>query len=436
MIPHRCFRHGLNIAFVLFLIMYVLAVPLVCAQDSEKQPELPLQGGYATTPNESVDLIAAFDGSLNYSDLSGQDGLVGGNLNALVAPAYKISDNAFFIFLYDGKYHRKREVYSDDIGSKERSEYARHAFTPMLRFTLGRRNRIALTPSLISTFTFNKDTEDGKWKDGLYNYSDLGIGLDFEMRGIGVGILKAGMQYYSRQYTNFQSNKYYLPISEPGLVFERDDKDYNGIILTAGYGSPKSSKGLSWEVKYSLLNKMLTDNAVVDKNGFLKSSDQVDIMHNIYADIGFMMMPDLTLGLSFDMTMKDSNQSYVDGNSASDITMTIIADFYDYTQYRLQPYLTYKLPMLPPLSLTAAYAFQQREYSDRSAKTVFGTYKGSKQWETEQSLNVDATYALTKKVSLLARLEHISANSNNQDESVYQYDYIINNIAVGASYRY
>jgi len=67
------------------------------------------------------------------------------------------------------------------------------------------------------------------------NYKDVGIGLDFRMAGAGFyggdGTLSFGTQYYKREYPNYVS----LLDLATGIGVEKDEKDYHGILVRAGY---------------------------------------------------------------------------------------------------------------------------------------------------------------------------------------------------------
>jgi len=128
----------------------------------------------------SADLSAFY----TRSDVSGSGDTDGGSISALLAPVYKFNDRTFFILMYDGLYYEKREFYSDEIGSKERTEFTSHSITPMVRFDFGERARYSLTPSVFHSATYNKDVETDDWDAGLYNYRDYGGGLDFDMRQV------------------------------------------------------------------------------------------------------------------------------------------------------------------------------------------------------------------------------------------------------------
>ena len=339
------------------------------------------------------------------------------------------------IFLYNGDYYKKREFYSDEIGPRERSEFQSHTFTPMYRVDFGPLSRYTITPSFFYTRTYNKDIDSPDWDTGLYNYQDAGGGLDFRMRGMGFygqeGTLKLGTQYYKRRYPNYES----LLDLATGLSVEKDEKDYHGVILKAGYnwGDPSL---LFWSVDYSLLFKALVDKKVVDENGILTDEKRDDFQNNLYVNVRYPLTPALSLGLGINLGLNESNQNYYDGlNTLTLADDVFIPDFYDYFSYRLEPRISYDLGFLP-LNVTLSYAYAKTDYNDRRAQFGNGTYKDEQQWEIYQESTLEIGYQLTKQWTVRGYWENIAARSNNDDESVYRYDYKVNNFAIGASFRF
>ncbi|MDY6850695.1 MAG: hypothetical protein SV487_01275 [Thermodesulfobacteriota bacterium] len=384
---------------------------------------------------ENLSLIADLNLSYAVSNLDAGDAIEGFSFNGLLAPIYEISDSRYFIFMYEGVYYKKRDFYSDEYGAKQRVEYQSHTITPMFRFDFGEADRYSLIPLAFYTATLNKDTEDTDWNDGLYNYTDVGAGMDFEMRDLGVGeatgVLKMGIQYYTRNYSNYVS----LLDLAIGLDVERDEKDYNGIIFNAGFDWLKV-EGFAWTLNYYFLYKMLDDKKVVNQQGVLTDDEQRDYRHILRFKMWYIWTSGLTIGLETSLAMTQSNQNYYDGMGTLLLNDDFfMSDFYDYTSYRLKPNISYSFAMIP-LTLSFSYAFQELTYDGRMAKTANRTYKDDKQWETEQEIILAARYELTERWSLLAQWQQIIADSNNEDETVYVYDYLVNNYSIGVSYLF
>ena len=393
-------------------------------------------------------LIADLSAFYTKSDVSGSGDTDGGSFSALLAPVYKYNDRTFLILMYDGLYYEKREFYSDEIGSRERTEFMSHSFTPMLRFDFGERARYSLTPSVFHTATYNKDVATDDWNDGLYNYRDYGAGLDFDMREVfgNNGSLRLGVQFYERQYPNYTSLLSNVA-SQPGfrdlrtgLDDEKDEQDYNGIITTVEYTWSRPF-GLSWEVGYSWLNKDFDDNKVVGPDGVLTDSQREDDIYGLDVNFWYTMDVDggLKLGVDLNSTTYDSNENFWDGRRTDSTGIldpdNYTAEYYDYDSYRIRPNLSYTFALFP-LTPSFSYSYEKREYDERFAEYRDGSYKTKRQEDETHIITVGLRYDFTDNWAGLAQWKYIDQNSNNEDERTYTYDYSMNQFAIGVSYKY
>lgn len=434
------------IVFLCFMAQPVLAAEEATPKEVLTEELPPGEVGEGETAWDRWMFIADFQAFFTTSDVSGSGSTEGANLSGLFAPVYQFNDRTFFILMYDGQYYEKREFYSDegDIGSRERVEFQSHSFTPMVRFDFGDRTQYSLTPSVFYTFTKNKDASGAGWSDGLYNYEDLGAGLDFDMRGVydDPGTLSVGAQYYHREYDNYAS---LLSLTGLDLVDDPDaekaEKDYDGIIGKVGYTWIKPV-GFSWEVEYSLLHKMLDDKKVVNSEGSTQNGEeQEDDLHSL--DLNFDYMMDvgggLNLGLDLNGSMYDSNQNYWDedrpGTGAGVDARKFTSDYYDYDSYRIRPSISYTFPLFP-LTTTVSFAYQETEYDERKAETSTGDYKAEAHEETREETTLRLKYELTENWSLIGQFEYIEQRSNNEDERTYRYNYSANNVSLGVAFKY
>ena len=324
------------------------------------------------------------------------------------------------------------------MGPLERAEYQGHTFTGMMRINLGERSRYSITPSAFYTQTLNKDIDSDSWDGGLYNYTDRGVGLDFVMLGLGfaggAGTGSATVQYYHREYPNYTS----LLDLATGLGVEEDEKDYTGVLVRAGYSWFKEL-GLSWTANYSMLYKLLDDKKVVDGNGFLTDDTQRDQLHTLDLSGWYLFDMGLKLGLGLNLGLNNSNQNYYDGMGTIPLDDDVsIPSFYDYVSYGVRPNISYTFGAFGLFPFTATYAFTFREtyYSDRLAKFSDSTYKPDKQEDDQQEHFFELRYDVNRRLSLIGRFQHLTNRSNNDDESVYRYDYKVYNYFAGVHLRY
>jgi hypothetical protein len=132
----------------------------------------------------------------------------------------------------------------------------------------------------------------------------------------------------------------------------------------------------------------------------------------------------------------DSNQNYYDLAGAVPNPNTVfIFDFYDYYAYTIRPYISYTFDLLP-LTPAFSYAYRRIDYTDRLARDVSGLYKSDKQWEELHETVLSLRFDLTDQLSLIGWWQHQKARSNNEYQDVYRYDYVVDNISLGVSYRY
>jgi hypothetical protein len=387
--------------------------------------------------SEHLILVAQLDGNFSLTDQAGGDRVSGGGLNAVISPAYRFSDTNLFVLMYTGTYYKKLDFYSDLVGPRERTEFQSHTITPTLKLDFGKDRRYSVIPSFFFTRTYNKDVEGGGWGDGLYNYKDIGGGLDFKIRGLGYkgeeGELRFGGQYYERTYPNYAS----LLDLATGNAIERDERDYDGLLARGGYRWGDAI-GLAWSADYFFLRKELEGKKVVDSNGFLTGEGQDDYQHNF--DLRFSYVPDTQPGLRFGLDLNGSlyrsNQNYYDGRGTLTLADDVpIPDYYDYDSYTIRPSVSYLLPMIP-LTPTLSYAYQKTDYTNRPAQNSNGTYKHETQEETQNSISFDLRYGFTERVSIYGRFQYLNVSSNNDDESVYSYNHELYSYYAGLSLRY
>ena len=389
-------------------------------------------------------LIADINAAYAYSALKHSDSLSGGMIDALLAATWKLKEDRFIILKYDGGYEKKLDFYSDDDGLVPRTEFQEHTLTPMLRIGISRAAGISLIPSLFYTATLNKDTQSTAWDDGLYNYYDVGGGIDCEIRKMdfsgGSGILTFGIQYYKRHYPNFVSlldiavdNQYLGLVS--ALDTEKDEKDYGGILARIEY-LWVSPRALSWSTEYSVLYKHLDDKKVVDMNGSLTDTNQVDYLHTLTGKITYDSARHAHAGLTLVAELNDSNQNFFDGRNNFDYAYHISTrDYYDYYGYGIQPEITYTLSPIP-ITLKANYTFHKTRYFHRKARTAEGDYLSQKQKDTLHSFCIGMGYSLSDQWGIHADWTNTRSDSNNADERYYLYHYTLDIFSFGISFQY
>ena len=414
------------------------------AEDVESKESLPVEPRvYADDGDEVLDRIIYVAGLNAAYTLSHQEGtgdsFSGGDIEGLLSPRYNFSDNMSFTLMYNGNYNKRLDFYSDNVGPRGRNEFQRHNISPMLRIKFGENSRYFVVPSFFHTRTYNKDVEGGGWSDGLYNYRDYGGGLDFGVEDLGFGKaedgnLRVGLQYYEREYPNYDS----LLDLATGNAVEEDERDYQGILGKVGYVW-RQEAGLSWGADYYLLYKMLDDKKVVDvPSGVLSSDDQRDYLHSLSGRMWYDI-PDfgsrLRVGMDLNGSLYDSNQNYYDGMGTTDLADNVpIEDFYDYYSYSVRPNILYTFGTLP-ITTGLSYSYQRLDYRDRRAQYSNGTYKNDKQYENQHVWGLNLRYNLSDDLGFYGQYQYVDVSSNNDNETVYEYDHIVHTFYLGVSLR-
>ncbi len=410
------------------------------AISASKQQDLPAStySDIWKSIDERTSMVSSISAYYSYSDQVGGADLDGGGFNAILAPTYTLNEEAVFICLYNGSYYKKLDFYSDEVGTRVKTQSTPHTITPMFRFDLDDQDRYSFTPSIFHTQSYNIDVEGGDWGDGLYNYEDLGIGFNFRAKNFGSGnargALNLGMQYYQRDYPNFFQ---LLPYANDGEKI--DERDYQGVLLRAGYNFDRAS-GLSWGAGYFYLAKNLDSNKLVEPNGAPDPyEEQRDTLEGVDLRLSYvpLSMNQLRLGLDLSGSFNRSNQSHFDLadplNPGSE--NTYIEKFYDYNAYRVASHITFSWSTLP-VTARVSYAYKDTEYTGRLAQNAEGQYKDKKQAEESSEVDAEVRYNFMKQWNAYLRYQYLRVNSNNDNEEVYLYNHQVNTYSAGVSFSY
>jgi hypothetical protein len=454
---HRVLRVSslLVVALAVVLLCFVVPSEVFAAEEMDEKAtgekfrkekvteELP-PGETAAEEAESPWLfIVDFDAFYTVSQLNdpGKNSTSGGSGNLLFSPVYQFNDQTFLILMYDGSYRRQLEFYSDSIGGREREEFMSHTVQPMVRFDYGDRNQYSLTPSVFATHTYNKDTDTDGWDDGLYNYRDYGVGLDFDWRGLwgdpGTGSVTG--QVYQREFPNYASLLSLTGLdTAAGNKTEKNEKDYTGVLGKVGY-TWIQPYGFNYDASYSLLFKMLDDKKIVQSDGTLSGDEPDEYLHSVDFDVWYMLdyAGGVKVGVDFRGMRNDSEQNYYDGMETASLADDVYTDdYYDYNLFRFRPNISYTFATIP-LTSSVYYSYQHLEYDERNAKEAGGAaYKDSRHYEDQKEFGAELRYELTENWAGIGRFQTVTQRSNNDDERTYRYNYTVNYYSIGVAYRY
>lgn len=400
--------------------------PAITSQEKteENQPE-------AQEEKSMVDWLLRFSGFLTHSQLMGSSQILGGNGSAVVAPVIHLDDKKTLIPVYNASYRKSKQIFAQDEGPKLFSEDLINSFTPTLRYAYS--EKIAISPMLFYTDMRTKETSADTWHNGLYNYKELGAGINVEYllstSRSERELLTFATQLFYREYPNFKS-----PASIAGISFEEDEKDFDGFLLSASYAKQKA-QGLSHSTTLTFLNKDFRDKLIETPTGERTNENQHDFNLTLSEELVFRKDQALAFRLTGSLSYTDSNQNLAEGSFPN---ITFQDDYYSALLVTLKPGISYAQTLENGRSITysADYTLSRLGYDNRRAKNSTGTLKAEKERDWTQTLVLNAIYTLNKNWNLGAIAEYTKASSNMEDERVYLYDYEILNLSVGASYKF
>ncbi|HXV18690.1 MAG TPA: hypothetical protein VD883_01270, partial [Candidatus Omnitrophota bacterium] len=162
-----------------------------------------------------------------YSQIESKDGLGSIVSDWLVSPTIKLADNQRWINVYSGSYNRTSQVVAQDEGNREADETQNHAITTALKHNVT--DTWSLRPHFYADWVFVKETNDESFGDGLYDYHEVGGGVESAWITFSSkdreDQARAGFQAFKREYPNYRSLIY---LFDPNSAAEENEKDLWG----------------------------------------------------------------------------------------------------------------------------------------------------------------------------------------------------------------
>ncbi len=393
------------------------------------------------------------------------DALEGGRLSGVFAPALRLTEDSTLILLYNGRYNRELQIFTEDEGPRQRSVEQRHEIIALLAtdyvnpFGSEFINRVTVSPSFFQTYVFTRQTANEDWGNGnplggiqkfkgLYDYWDRGVGLDVKIvheRGEGRNdVLSAAFQYYRRHYRNFIS---LARLQDPSSTEPKFEKDYYGILGQASY-EHQYQKGLAYKFSYTYLRKRfaedLADNDPLEDTTTI-GERRKDETHTLSSRIAYPLPMNLVGSLSGTLVFNFSNSGFNDTLSPLSSVGVFTDDYYDYWSGSLAPELSHTRKVnlwwmgakrSGDLTLSAAYSVERRSYRGRPAKDKDGTLKFSNEVDYTHTISPQAVLKFHDNWALLLQARRVIARSNVLDERTFRYNYDLNTFSVGLFYRF
>lgn len=413
-------------AFYLFTLS---SCPLQAQEQSQETPE--------ETNTKKIVPLGNITVMGSYSKVMGGDDLSGLYAACTYAPAVKLSETNYLIPLYNGLYTKQRQIINEEEGGRLYSTVMSHNFSLMHKHLYSE----TLTQRIngFVSLNYNKETSDESFGDGLYDYRDYGVSVDFQRHLIktetDTGTLLFAGKYYFRKYPNFQT---LISLAQPTAP-EEDEKDQNVWGLTTRYTYKLIDK-LILALSYDYLFKRFTDKHTIDSNGILEDEKRKDHVHFYKMQGSYTLNKNCSLGLDGEIELNNSNQSHYDSlNTPLALGDDIfVPHYFNYNRYAIKPSLTFLFPLAEKKNviLKVAYIYTVRDYPNRNIRNAQGTYTGELQEDYIHSGLLNISFPLSEKFSLLFNADYSHTTSNMEYERFYRYDYDLLHILGGLSYKF
>lgn len=372
------------------------------------------------------------------SKISGKDGLGSTVNNWLVSPVLKFSDDVYWINIYNGSYERSAQVVAQEEGGREAQTTQNHSVSTALKYRVN--PQWSLRPIFFADWVFVKETKDESFGEGLYDYEDMGGGIESSwipfVSKEKKDEVRLGFQFFKREYPNYESLLYlFNPSGSP----EVHEKDFDGYKTNLSFDS-RAKTAWSWGLEGISLYKDYTDKKTIDQNGALSPTDnREDFAQYLNGYISHPFTPELGWRLDGQVIANFSNLDFYDTHQTLDVSDDdFIKDYFDYYSFTAKPSITYTKNLAEDknLILSFTYAFNLLYYPSREAQNTTGEYQGKNQEDTNHTFSFRSSYPLTKYVSWVAVLSYTAARSNQDFQEFYLYSYDRWSAVTGVSFKY
>lgn len=375
---------------------------------------------------------------IGYSEISGRDGTFSSIDSWLVSPTLKIDDQSYWINLYNGTFNRSAQVVSTEEGGRQSETTQSHSLSTSYKREV--REGWSLRPLVFADWVFVNETEDEDFGDGLYDYQQVGAGIESVWDTLKTedrqNEVKFGFRYLNRQYPNYHS---LLALFNPNGAVEDDEKDLNGYKFNLGHKS-RSKTGWSSGIEGILFFKDYTDKKTINFNGSLTGEGREDWVEQINGFVSHPINENWTFALDGQAAFNQSNLDFYDThNTILPADDNFLKNYFDYFSFLVKPSFTYTHPWGNDgrnLTWTTDYSFYALHYEGRKAQNTAGTYGTEDEQDYVHSVSSKLSVPITKNLSWVAYGSYVSAESNQEYEAFYLYDYDLWTAVTGVSIKY
>jgi hypothetical protein len=372
-----------------------------------------------------------------YSEIESKDGTGSILSRWMASPNWKLNDKLFWINVYDGSYNRQSQVVTQDEGGQQVQSTQHHSISSALRFNVN--ESWSLRPLFFADWVFVNETEDEDFGDGLYDYRDIGGGIEsawtLQKTKTRLDELRAGFRFFDREYPNFQSLSF---LFDPNGSPEVNEKDFAGYKWNLSFDS-QTRENCAWGVEAIFLYKDYDDKRTIDENGIRLDDTRQDYLQYLNAYFSRPLNSQWRWRVDGQFIFNTSNLDYYDThNTISLVDDNFIKNYYDYFAFLVRPSLTYTHAVAKDkdMSLSFGYTFYALHYPGRKAQDAGGIYGGEDQQDFAHTFSARFSYPITKEFSWVASASYTVAESNQDFEEFYLYSYNLWSALTGISFRY
>jgi hypothetical protein len=400
---------------------YVLIVPLVWGLQSP---------GRAAEVKTVID--AQLMGGQNF--YKGAESSFGGVSSLTLSPYTRFNDKWSLVPLYTGSYRGTKQV-TDLVGGGTLFEESQdHTLsTKLIRSFANGLNLKAVGGYGVELL---KETKDETWTKGLYDNRRMFGGTEAEWSWAKDRYVRLAYDYYRINFPNYQS----LESVEVSTGLGRELAAPDVLNNTNHSLTVSTQLGLPWNgyadlsANYTL--RQYGDQHIVIESGDLTSDSRHDNSQTLSAEGTWpvMLHPTKRLFTSviYSWARLSSNQNHYDAQQ-----LVFTPNYYAYTTNSLTNNWTLLLgDQENPWTLNFNSSLWRQNYANRLIQDGTGVYGTEKTHVDSAYLGLGISYPIAKGFRVAANAYFGWQDSNNQDNSVYQYHYNTQTYLMGFTYAY
>lgn len=373
-----------------------------------------------------------------YSDIEGRDGEFSSIDNWLFSPSWKLSDKLFFINSYNGTYDRSAQVVAQEEGGRQTNTTQTHSLNTSLKYFVN--ERWSLRPFFFADWIFVNETRDESFGEGLYDYEQLGGGVESTWSLLKTDTredeLKLSFRYLGREYPNYRS---LLSLFNRNGSIETNEKDLDGYKVSLG-GESRTKNGWAWGLEGIFFYKDYTDKKIIDSNGIRDTSNtREDFVEYVNVYISHPINEGWSWRLDGQFSANQSNLDFYDThNSPTFGDDDFIKDYFDFYSFQIKPSLLYVKQWAEDrrFFFTLDYTFNALLYDGRRAQDISGRYGSEDEENFTHTVSGKTSVPINKNISWVVYGNYTVADSNQDFESFYLYNYNLWTAVTGISIKY